>query len=144
MPFLAHFGLKERPFALTPNSGLYFPAESHQEVLTSLMYAIERGEGVVKVSGEVGTGKTLLFRILPNAMTPIVVDALSYLWVREYTRPSDPSSRWSVFDSDGYWLATIQLPDGFAPLDIGPDYVLGVWRDADDVEHVRMYELVKP
>ena len=64
MPFLAHFGLKTRPFALTPNSGLYYPSDSHQEVLTSLMYAVERGEGVVKVSGEVGTGMTLLCRLL--------------------------------------------------------------------------------
>ncbi|MDK1021995.1 MAG: AAA family ATPase, partial [Candidatus Hydrogenedentes bacterium] len=64
MPFLAHFGLKTRPFALTPNSGLYYPSDGHQEVLTSLMYAVERGEGVVKVSGEVGTGKTLLCRLL--------------------------------------------------------------------------------
>ena len=79
-----------------------------------------------------------------NAMTPIVVDALNDFWVREYTRPSDPSSHWSVFDSDGYWLGTIQLPDGFAPFDIGPDYVLGVWRDEDEVEHVQLYDLIKP
>ena len=64
MPFLAHFGLKERPFALTPNSGLYFPSDSHQDVPASMIYAIERGEGVVKVSGEVGAGKTLLRRLL--------------------------------------------------------------------------------
>jgi hypothetical protein len=35
-------------------------------------------------------------------------------------------------------------PARFTPFEIGPDYVLGVWRDADDVEHVQMYELVKP
>ena len=64
MPFLAHFGLNERPFALTPNSRLYFPSDSHQQVLTPLSYAIDRGEGIIKVSGEVGTGKTLLCRLL--------------------------------------------------------------------------------
>ncbi len=64
MPFLDHFDLKERPFALTPNSDLYFPSEAHQEVLGSLRHAVKRGEGVVKVSGEVGTGKTLLCRML--------------------------------------------------------------------------------
>ncbi len=64
MPFLAHFGLNERPFALTPNSRLYFPSDSHQQVLTPLSYAIGRGEGIIKVSGEVGTGKTLLCRLL--------------------------------------------------------------------------------
>ena len=64
MPFLAHFGLNERPFALTPNSRLYFPSDSHQQVLTPLSYAIDRGEGIIKVSGEVGTGKTLMCRLL--------------------------------------------------------------------------------
>ncbi len=39
---------------------------------------------------------------------------------------------------------TLGLPPRFQPLDIGPDYILGLWRDADDVEHVRMYQLVKP
>ncbi len=64
MPFLTHFGLTERPFALTPNSALYYPSESHQQVFDSLLYAVDRGEGIVKVSGEVGTGKTLLCRLL--------------------------------------------------------------------------------
>ncbi|MCH8951826.1 MAG: hypothetical protein IID49_06865 [Proteobacteria bacterium] len=66
-------------------------------------------------------------------MNPIVPDALGNLWVREYTRLSDPSSRWTVFDHEGYWFGTVRLPDGLAPFDIGNDYVLGVWRDADDV-----------
>ena len=64
MPFLTHFNLKQRPFSLTPNSGLYFPSETHQQVLASLVYAIDRGEGILTVSGEVGTGKTLLCRML--------------------------------------------------------------------------------
>lgn len=68
MPFLEHFGFTERPFALTPNCELYYPSEAHQEVLRSLAYAIQRGEGIVKVSGEVGTGKTLLCRLLIAAL----------------------------------------------------------------------------
>ena len=43
MPYLAHFGLNQRPFALTPNSKLYFPSDNHQQVLTPLSYAIDRG-----------------------------------------------------------------------------------------------------
>lgn len=77
MPFLAHFNLSERPFALTPNSELYFPSEPHQEVLNSLTYAIERGEGIVKVSGEVGTGKTLLCRMLTAEL--IKTKAVAYI-----------------------------------------------------------------
>ena len=64
MPFLAHFDLAERPFALTPNSQLYFPSAGHPQVMAPLSYAIERGEGIIKVSGEVGTGKTFMCRML--------------------------------------------------------------------------------
>ena len=72
------------------------------------------------------------------------VDALSNVWVKEYNRPGDNTPRWSVFDSRGVWLGTLTFPVRFEPLDIGSDYVLGLWRDEDDVEHVRMYQLVKP
>ncbi len=72
------------------------------------------------------------------------VDALSNVWVKEYNRPGDNTPRWSVFDSSGVWLGTLTFPVRFEPLDIGSDYVLGLWRNEDDVEHVRMYQLVKP
>ena len=72
------------------------------------------------------------------------VDALSNVWVKEYNRPGDNTPRWSMFDSSGVWLGTLTFPVRFEPLDIGSDYVLGLWRDEDDVEHVRMYQLVKP
>lgn len=77
MPFLAHFDLVQRPFALTPNSQLYFPSDSHQRVLTTLSYAIERGEGIIKVSGEVGTGKTLMCRLLTANL--IKTKAVAYI-----------------------------------------------------------------
>ena len=68
MPYLTHFNLAEHPFSLTPDTALYFPGMVHQEVYESVYYAIERGEGIVKVSGEVGTDKTLLCRMLLDAM----------------------------------------------------------------------------
>ncbi|MCH7476079.1 MAG: hypothetical protein IIA27_15625 [Gemmatimonadetes bacterium] len=73
----------------------------------------------------------------------IAVSVEGYLWVREYDLPGNEANNWSVFDAEGTLLGTLELPPRFKPLDIGPDYVLGLWRDADDVEHVRMYELVK-
>lgn len=73
-----------------------------------------------------------------------LVDAGGGLWVGDYNRPRDTTHRWDVFDAEGRWLGTLTMPLRFTPLDIGLDYVLGVWRDADDVEHVQMYELVKP
>ncbi|MFZ5833900.1 MAG: ExeA family protein [Pseudomonadota bacterium] len=68
MPYLTHFNLAENPFSLTPDTALYFPGMVHQEVYESVSYAIGRGEGIVKVSGEVGTGKTLLCRMLLDAL----------------------------------------------------------------------------
>jgi hypothetical protein len=51
---------------------------------------------------------------------------------------------WRVFDPSGIWLGTVTLPARFNPMDIGKDYVLGLWRDEDDVEHIRIYRLRKP
>jgi hypothetical protein len=73
-----------------------------------------------------------------------LVDGGGGLWVDGYNRPGDATHRWDVFDAEGRWLGALTMPLRFSPLDIGSDYVLGLWRDADDVEHVRMYELVKP
>lgn len=64
MPYLAHFGLKEHPFSLTPNTERYFPTAGKTQVLQSLEYGIHRSSGIMKVVGEVGTGKTLLCRML--------------------------------------------------------------------------------
>ena len=77
MPFLAHFDLAERPFALTPNSQLYFPSAGHQQVMAPLSYAIERGEGIIKVSGEVGTGKTFMCRMLTAEL--VKTKAVAYI-----------------------------------------------------------------
>ena len=75
----------------------------------------------------------------------ISVDVLGNVWVNEYREPGgNERPKWSVFAPDGVWLGEVGFPARFGPLDIGADYVLGLWRDADDVEHVRMYELVKP
>ena len=66
------------------------------------------------------------------------------LWVKEYSRPTDERPRWSVFDREGRWLGTVETPDGFRVQQIGPDWILGVEKDELEVEHVRMYPLVKP
>ena len=60
----AHFGLRELPFSLTPNTDYLVGLTSHQECLTLVRVALAQGEGFVKVTGEVGTGKTLLCREL--------------------------------------------------------------------------------
>lgn len=62
--YLEHFGLCEYPFRLTPNTGYYYGRASHQEALNMLWVALESGEGFLRVTGEVGTGKSLLCRQL--------------------------------------------------------------------------------
>jgi MSHA biogenesis protein MshM len=64
--YLYHFGLKEMPFTLTPNTNFFLGLEPHQEALAVLMTALKTGEGFIKVIGEVGMGKTLLCRKLLN------------------------------------------------------------------------------
>lgn len=64
MPFLAHFGLKEHPFTLMPNPDFYFPSHDHANVLASVEFALRRDTGILKVVGDIGTGKTLICRLL--------------------------------------------------------------------------------
>ncbi|WP_042880371.1 AAA family ATPase, partial [Aeromonas sp. ZOR0002] len=62
--YLSHFGLREAPFGLTPNTGFYYGLPPHEEAMQVLNWALSQGEGFIKVTGEVGTGKTLLCRKL--------------------------------------------------------------------------------
>ena len=64
----AHFGLTEAPFGLTPNTQFYHPLVPHFEALQVLTTALASGEGFIKVTGEVGTGKTLICRKLLNEL----------------------------------------------------------------------------
>jgi MSHA biogenesis protein MshM len=56
------FGLNELPFGITPDTGFFFAFASYQEALNTLLVAARTGEGFIKITGEVGTGKTLLCR----------------------------------------------------------------------------------
>ena len=62
------FGLNEAPFTLTPNTHFFLKSETHQHGLEMLLWALNNKEGFIKVSGEVGTGKTLLCRKLLNSL----------------------------------------------------------------------------
>jgi len=58
----AHFGLRELPFGITPDTSFFFGSPRSQEALNTLLVAARGGEGFIKITGEVGTGKTLLCR----------------------------------------------------------------------------------
>jgi type II secretory pathway predicted ATPase ExeA/septal ring-binding cell division protein DamX len=62
--YLEHFGLSEVPFRITPHTDFFFGGANRGATLEALMYAITHDEGIVKVSGEVGSGKTMLCRVL--------------------------------------------------------------------------------
>jgi MSHA biogenesis protein MshM len=66
--YLKHFGLNELPFSITPDTSFYFASRSYQEGLNTLLFAIMSGEGFIKITGEVGTGKTLLCRKLMSSL----------------------------------------------------------------------------
>lgn len=59
-----YYGLTEKPFNLTPDTEFYFESMTHQAALDVLLVAIKNGDGFIKLTGEVGTGKTLLCRKL--------------------------------------------------------------------------------
>lgn len=60
--YQSHFGLKELPFGITPDTSFFFALTRYQEALNTLLVAAQNGEGFIKITGEVGTGKTLLCR----------------------------------------------------------------------------------
>jgi MSHA biogenesis protein MshM len=62
--YLDYFGLKEAPFRITPNTEYWYAGGQRGEILAALGYAIGQGEGIIKVVGEVGSGKTMLCRML--------------------------------------------------------------------------------
>ena len=62
--YLKHFGLREAPFKITPTTEFFYAGGRRGEILHALQYAITSGEGIMMISGEVGSGKTMLLRTL--------------------------------------------------------------------------------
>lgn len=75
MNYLKHFGLRELPFGITPDTSFFFACRSIQEALNTLLVAVSNGEGFIKITGEVGTGKTLLCRKFLSTLGPHWVSA---------------------------------------------------------------------
>lgn len=71
--YLEHYGLGEAPFRITPHTDFFFTGANRGATLEALLYAITHDEGIVKVSGEVGSGKTMLCRVLMERLPENVV-----------------------------------------------------------------------
>jgi len=66
--YYSFFGLQQPPFRITPDTEFFFEGANRGSVLEALIYAISQGEGIVKVTGEVGSGKTMLCRVLQHRL----------------------------------------------------------------------------
>ncbi|MEZ8805932.1 MULTISPECIES: ExeA family protein [Vibrio] len=75
--YQVHFDFEQLPFTLTPNTDFFYGLAPHFEAIQTVISALEMGEGVVKVTGEVGTGKTMVCRMLVNHLNDCT--ALIYL-----------------------------------------------------------------
>jgi len=78
--YKAYFNLTRNPFELTPDPSFLFSTKRHNEALAALYYGVRRHKGFVVVTGEVGTGKTLLLRCLLQLLKQSTDVAYAYLF----------------------------------------------------------------
>jgi general secretion pathway protein A len=72
------YGLKEKPFVLTPDPQFLYLSESHRTAIESLLYGIQQKEGFMVVSGDIGTGKTTICRALLGKLDKDVKTAVIF------------------------------------------------------------------
>lgn len=70
--YYSHFGLAQPPFRITPDTEFFYSGGNRGPILEALVYAIGQGEGIIKVTGEVGSGKTMLCTMLQTRLPPQV------------------------------------------------------------------------
>ncbi|MGB7989302.1 MAG: AAA family ATPase, partial [Candidatus Methylophosphatis roskildensis] len=73
--YFEYFGLNEAPFRITPHTDFFFAGANRGATLEALIYAILNDQGIVRVIGEVGSGKTMLCRMLAESL-PEHVDTI--------------------------------------------------------------------
>jgi type II secretory pathway predicted ATPase ExeA len=64
MDYVSHFGLREAPFNLLPNPRFFFQGTSHRQAFSYLTFGLNKAEGFVVITGEVGAGKTTIIDLL--------------------------------------------------------------------------------
>ncbi|MDT4969091.1 MAG: ral secretion pathway protein [Acidobacteriota bacterium] len=90
------YGLKELPFALTPDPRFIYFTPSHTEVMANLHYGIESGKGLIVVTGEVGTGKTTILRWMMQRLDRTVL--VAYVFNPRLTVPEFYQHITTLFD----------------------------------------------
>ena len=76
--YLEHFGLDSAPFSITPDPRFVYLTRRHREALAHLLYGLREGGGFVQLTGEVGTGKTTICRMLLQQLPEQVDVALIF------------------------------------------------------------------
>ncbi|HLB55397.1 MAG TPA: hypothetical protein VJK71_09845, partial [Gemmatimonadales bacterium] len=87
-----------------------------------------------------------------NALNPRYAETFPYyerllpgtdgaLWLERVRRYNDEGRRYVVHDSAGRAIATVTCPERMRPYEVGSDLIIGLWRDPDDVQHVRVYKV---
>lgn len=71
----------------------------------------------------------------------LLVGSDGSLWVELPRRYRDEAQRYIVYDSTGRAIATVRCPERMRPYEVGPDAIIGMWRDPDEVQHVRVYKV---
>lgn len=74
--YYEYYALKENPFSITADPDFFFSSTRHMEAFTHLAYGIRHRKGILAITGEIGTGKTTLCRMLLNRLDPSVKTAL--------------------------------------------------------------------
>jgi len=77
------------------------------------------------------------------AFGALLTDDQGRVWVGDSPLFADSARKWSVFTPAGAEVATLRTPPGLAVLQAGDGFVLGLWKDEDDVEHVRVYRITQ-
>jgi hypothetical protein len=78
--------------------------------------------------------------LLP-AVRDLWISSDGHIWVSRVPFGRQGRWIWDVFDSDGIFLGEVTVPNGFIVYEPGPDYLLGISRDGDDVPFVELYSL---
>jgi hypothetical protein len=106
---------------------------------------VERLAGRASNQGDAAELRRWHSRMDPPALVPtfdeLVADTEGNTWARRYRETNDEPFDWIVFSADGVVLGSIRTPDRLTISEVGRDYVLGVWRDPLDVQHVRVHRL---
>lgn len=130
-----------REYALVPTTDEH--VETFAEQMRQALAGSETGVNTQLASLITATIEGTPHPTLP-AYTALMVDREGNLWVTRHRVDPDAPPRWDVFDTSGRFLGTVDGPARFNPTDIGSDYILGVWEDELEVNHVLLYALIHP